>query len=130
MAATLPTPPTRPATRSAVCEPPLAAGRGGWDTAAGRVRVRNGDWRCVSHVPPAQKVAHSPLVRRSGAGQLAEVAEQQRLGLDDLLELGEVQPLVGAVGAGVGVLDAGDEHAGLRERLEELGDERDRATDA
>ncbi len=42
----------------------------------------------------------------------------------------EVQALVGAVRAGVGVLDAGDQHAGLGERLEELGDERDRAADA
>ena len=42
----------------------------------------------------------------------------------------QVQALVGAVGTGVGVLDAGDQHAGLGERLEELRDERDRAADA
>jgi len=56
--------------------------------------------------------------------------QQQRLGEDDPLELSEVQPLVGAVRAGVRVLDTGDQDAGLRERLEELGDERDRAADA
>ena len=36
------------------------------------------------------------------------------------------QALVDAVGAGVGVLDAGDQHARLGEGVEELGDERDR----
>ena len=40
-----------------------------------------------------------------------EVAQQQGLGQADPLELGQVQPLVGAVGPGVRVLDAGDQDA-------------------
>ena len=55
-----------------------------------------------------------------------EVHQQQRLGEADALELREVQPLVGAVCTRVRVLDAGDQHARLREALQELGDERDR----
>jgi hypothetical protein len=43
--------------------------------------------------------------------------------MDDRLELGEVEALVRIVGAAVGVLEPGDEHARLGERLEELRDE-------
>ena len=101
---------------TAIAARPLAhrVGHGTQSRAVGRAR---------SHRRPAADGVRT-------AQRVAEVAQQQRLGEHDLLELGEVQALVGAVGARVGVLDAGDQHAGLREGLEELGDERDRAAHA
>ena len=50
------------------------------------------------------------------SGVRAEAIEEQRLGEQHPLELGEVEALVGAVGAGVRVLDTGDEHARLAGR--------------
>ena len=60
---------------------------------------------------------------------VGEVAEEEGLGQADLRELAEVQALVGAVGAGVGVLDAGDQDGRVGEAVGELLDERDRPTD-
>lgn len=48
---------------------------------------------------------------------VAEALEQQGLGEDGAPELHQVEPLVRAVRAGVGVLDAGDEDARAGERL-------------
>ena len=53
------------------------------------------------------------------ARQRAQPLEQHRLGHADPLELAEVQALVGAVGARVGVLDAGDQDRGVGELLGE-----------
>ena len=55
------------------------------------------------------------VTQPAAVSRVAASAQQQRLGEHDPLELGEVQALVGAVGAGVGVLDAGDQDARLGE---------------
>src|SRR3954451_4732704 len=68
--------------------------------------------------------------RRSLRVERGEIRQEERFGETDSLELGQVEALVGPVGPGVGVLDAGDQHAGLRERAQEQLDERDRAADS
>jgi hypothetical protein len=67
--------------------------------------------------------------RGSVVRQRSEAGEQHGLGDAHLLELPEVQRLVGAVGPGVGVLHAGHEDGGVRELLGEGRDERDRPAD-
>ena len=73
------------------------------------------------------------IAGRQGCGQprpcLPILARKTASATTHLLELSEVQRLVGAVGAGVGVLDTGDDDRGLGEALDEAGDEGDRATD-
>src|SRR5580704_18298651 len=58
-----------------------------------------------------------------------EAVQEQGFGQAGALEGDQVQALVGAVGAGVGVLHAGDEDLGVREALRVGGHERDRAAD-
>src|SRR5215469_5820122 len=59
-----------------------------------------------------------------------DVAQQQRLGQAGPLEEAQVQALVGAVGPGVGVLNAGDEDLRVRNQPGVAGDERNGAADA
>src|SRR3546814_10239402 len=86
------------------------------------VRCATLELRCTARNPASR--LSPPIV-----GSVRQVDQQERLCDADPFELGQVQALIGAVGTGVRVLDAGDQHAGRGERLEELRDERDRATD-
>ena len=60
----------------------------------------------------------------------AEPLEEQRLGEAGPLEVGQVEALVRRVRPGVGVLDPGDQHLGVRERPHERREEPDRPADA
>ncbi len=100
-----------------------------FDGPASRLGERS--WHLVGALPRTSKCRFpTPQAGETRDRQPPRLASSSASARHDPLELGEVQALVGAVGAGVGVLDAGDQHARRRERLEELRDERDRPAHA
>src|SRR5690625_5548901 len=57
----------------------------------------------------------------------SEALEQESLGDDRGLEIGQIQRFVRAVSPSIGVFDSGDEDRRVGEDLEQIGDERNRA---